>query len=162
MIQSVRCSHYAGLRPFTSCLLLHPVWYYSLKSDYHCPWWEHQGLCQGTPGLPKASTPHRGGAWWATLCSQGLRAALLMQFSSGSISFRFLSSATKSLKAGSSSPFYSSALQPWTLIPSLKAERNTVRMFLSYIPSPAVRPSRLLLPSWVLKQQFHPMSISVG
>lgn len=57
------------------------------------------------------------------------------------------SSATKSLKAGSSSPFYSSALQPWTLKPSLKAERNTMRMFLSYIPSPAVRPLRLLLPS---------------
>lgn len=77
-IQSVSCSHYTGLRPFTSCLLLHPVWSYSLKSDYHCPWWEHQGLCQGTPGLPKASTPHRGGAWWANLCFQGLRAALLM------------------------------------------------------------------------------------
>ena len=78
MIQSVSCNHHVGIYPFTSWLLLHNVWFHCLESNYHCPWWEHQGLNQGTPGLPEASTPYGAGAWRAIVCAQGQRAALLV------------------------------------------------------------------------------------
>lgn len=84
-------------------------------------------------------------------------------FSNSSISFWFSSSVTRSLMAGSSCPFYSLLLQPWTLMPSLKPERNKqhenfpVLHFLTCHQNP-----RLLLPSWVIKQLPHAMPIGVS
>lgn len=116
--QSVSCRYRAGIGPWTSWLLRPYVRFHCLESGHHCPWWEHQGLRQGTPDAPgrcysldcESTVDRTASLVWPPFAARAWQQHCFCIFSNSSVSIWVSFSAqnlTKSLMASSSSPFYS-------------------------------------------------------